>query len=233
MNEQTAVIIGASGLIGSQLVEKLLQDDVFETVRVLVRRRLAFNHPKLQQEIVDFNILEDYKNKFGTGDSIFCCIGTTQKKVKGNKTAYEQIDHDIPVHAAQIGMANGFKKFLIVSSAGADGSSSNFYLRLKGKTENDIKQCAFDTICIFRPSMLLGKRNEPRPAEKMAQLFMQTLSFLFIGPFKKYHPVRASVVAKAMIDESKKNDRGIFILEYKEMAAPVKPGPHPLSVPHS
>lgn len=228
MNEQTAVIIGASGLIGRHLVEKLLQDDCFETVRVLVRRRLALNHPKLQQEIVDFNSLEDFKNKFGTGDSIFCCIGTTQKKVKGNKKAYEQIDHDIPVQAAQIGMANGFKKFLIVSSVGANASSSNFYLRLKGKTENDIKQYDFDTISIFRPSILLGKRNESRPAEGIAQFFMQSLSFLFIGAFKKYHPVKASVVAKAMIRESKNNHRGIFILDYKEIEGTVTPGPHPL-----
>ncbi|MDB5223569.1 MAG: Semialdehyde dehydrogenase - binding protein [Chitinophagaceae bacterium] len=217
MNEQTAVVLGASGLIGNYLVEQLLQDDYFGTVRVLARRKIAFNHPKLQQVQVDFNDINDYTNKFGKGDIIFCSIGTTQKKVKGDKAAYEKIDHDIPVNAAHIGITNGYKKFLIVSAAGANSSSSNFYLRLKGKIENDIKQFAFETISFFRPSMLLGKRDEWRPAEKMGQVFMQLFSFMFIGSLNKYHPIKAEDVAKAMITESKQTKAGIHILEYKEM----------------
>lgn len=217
MNEQTAVIIGASGLIGNHLVEQMLADEYFGTVRVLVRRGLAFTHPKLQQVIANFNDFNDFKNKFGKGDIIFCCIGTTQKKVNGDKTAYEKIDHDIPVNAAQIGIDHGFKKFLIVSSIGANALSNNFYLRLKGKTEHAVKQFPFKSISIFRPSILLGKRREARPAEKTGQVFMQALSFLFAGSFKKYHPIKASNVANAMIAESKLSRPGVTILEYKEM----------------
>ncbi|HEY8688506.1 MAG TPA: NAD(P)H-binding protein [Chitinophagaceae bacterium] len=217
MNEQTAVVIGASGLIGNYLVEQLLHDEYFGTVRVLVRRGLAFDHPKLQQVIVNFNNINDYTKRFGKGDIIFCCVGTTQKKVKGDKVAYEKVDHDIPVNAAQIGIDNGFKKFLVVSSIGANLISGNFYLRLKGEMEKDIKQFPFKSISIFRPSMLLGKRNESRPGEKAGQIFMQAISFLFFGRFKKYHSVKAVDVAKAMIAQSKKDDPGIHIVEYPEM----------------
>lgn len=217
MNEQIAVIIGASGLIGNHLVEQLLHDEYFGTIRILVRRGLAFNHPKLQQVIVDFNNINDYSNKFGKGDIIFCCVGTTQKKVKGDKIAYEKIDHDIPVNAAQIGIDNGFKKFLIVSSIGANPISNNFYLRLKGKTEKHIKQFPFKCISIFRPSILIGKRSDARPAEKAGQIFMQAFSFLFVGSFKKYHPVKAEDVAKAMIAESKREKSEIHILEYPDI----------------
>ena len=217
MNEQTAVIIGASGLIGNHLVKQMLFDEYFSTVRVLVRRGLAVSHPKLQQVITDFNDLDSYTDKFGTGDIIFCCVGTTQKKVNGDKVAYERVDHDIPVNAAQIGIDNGFKKILIVSSIGANAVSNNFYLRLKGKTENAVKQFPFRSISIFRPSMLLGKRTEARPAEKAGQILMQAFSFLFVGSLKKYHPVKAEDVAKAMITGSKKEEAGIHILEYTEM----------------
>ncbi len=217
MNEQTAVIIGASGLIGNHLVGQILYDEYFSTVRVLVRKGIAFNHPKLQQVIMNFDDVDNYTDNFGTGDIIFCCIGTTQKKVRGDKIVYAKVDHDIPVNAAQAGIDNGFKKFLIVSSVGANPISDNFYLRLKGKMEKNIKQFPFKSISIFRPSMLLGKRNESRPLEKAGQVLMQAFSFLFAGSFKKYHPVKAEDVAKAMILESKKEGSGIRILEYQEM----------------
>jgi 3-beta hydroxysteroid dehydrogenase/isomerase family. len=217
MNEQAAVVIGASGLIGSNLVQQLLQYEKFSTVRVLVRKKLGLDHPKLEQAVVDFSDLDDYTNKFGTGDVIFSCIGTTQKNVKGDKAAYEKIDHDIPVNAAGIGIANGFKKFLIVSSVGANASSSNFYLKLKGKTENDIEQFPFNSISIFRPSMLLGKRDEHRPFENILQGSTKLISSLFWGSLKKYHSINAKDVAKAMIVESKQNKEGVHILEYNEM----------------
>lgn len=217
MNEQTAVIIGASGLIGSHLLDQALQDDHFSLVRVLVRRKLEITHPKLQQEIVDFNKPDDYSKKFGKGDSIFCCVGTTQKKVKGDKAAYEKIDHDIPVNAARIGSGSGFKKFLIVSSVGADPSSSNFYLQLKGKTENDIKRFAFESISFFRPSMLLGKRNESRPFENLLQGGISFISSFLFGSLIKYHSIKARDVARAMIAESKQIQSGIHILDYKEI----------------
>jgi uncharacterized protein YbjT (DUF2867 family) len=217
MNELTAVIIGASGLTGNLVLEELLKDEDFKTVRVLVRRNINIIHPKLEQQIVNFNNVDDYTKKFGQGDVIFCCIGTTQKKVKGDKDLYKQIDYDIPVNAAAIGIAKGFKKFLIVSAIGANENASNFYLQLKGKIENALKKFHFDRLDIFQPSVLNGNRKETRIGEKIIQGILDIVSFLFLGPLKKYHAVGADNVAKAMVYASKQNKHGIHYYTYQEM----------------
>jgi uncharacterized protein YbjT (DUF2867 family) len=217
MKEQTALVIGASGLTGSFVVEELLKDPSFKLVRILGRKNLHINDPKLQQTIVNFNDINDYADKFGFGDVIFCCIGTTQKNIKGDKIAYEKIDFDIPINAARMGIVNKFKKFLMVSAVGANENSSNFYLKLKGKTESALRQFSYQSISIFRPSILLGNRKEIRPAEKIMQGIMKTISNLFSGSLKKYRAIYASDVAKAMVKESKLDNRGFHIFEYKEI----------------
>jgi len=217
MNELTAVVIGATGLTGNLVVEELLKDKNFKTVRILTRRNVNIHHQKLQQEIVNFNDPDDYSKKIGEGDAIFCCIGTTQKKVKGDKALYEKIDFDIPVNAARIGITKGFKKFLIVSAVGANENSSNFYLRLKGKTENALKQLPFNSLAIFQPSILNGTRNENRFGESVVQTIMDLLSFLFLGPLTKYRGIGANNVAKAMVYESKQKDSGVHYFTYSDM----------------
>ena len=217
MKEQTAVIIGASGLTGNHLVNQMLQDDYFGTVRILVRKELNFTHPKLQQQIVDFNNIDDYTQKLGEGDIIFCCIGTTTKKVKGNMAAYEKVDFDIPYNAAAIGIANNFKKFLMISSAGANANSNNFYLKLKGRIENALKQFSFESMIIFRPGLLLGKRNEYRWGENILQNATKFLSHFLFGSLQKYHSIEAKDVAGAMIAASKKILPGYHIFEYPEI----------------
>ena len=217
MNEQAAVVIGATGLTGSLVVAELLKDNAFKTVRILVRTPAGITHPKLIQQIVNFNDIDDYTTKFGYGDVIFCCIGTTRNKVKGNKEAYIKIDFDIPINAARMGVVNKFKKFLIVSAIGANEKSSNFYLRLKGKTENALQQFSFNSISIFRPSLLTGRRKENRAAEKIAEGIMEIFSFIFFGYLKKYHPVSAATVAKAMVKQSKNDDPGVHYFEYQEI----------------
>lgn len=214
MIEQTALVIGATGLVGNFVVEELLKDESFKTVRILVRRSLKIIHPKLEERIVNFTDINDYAEKFGYGDVIFCCIGTTQNKVKGDKDAYEKIDFEIPLNAARMGIVNKFKKFLIVSAVGANESSSNFYLKLKGRTENALQQFAFQSISVFRPSILSGNRKEIRPAEKIMQSIIKVVSPLLIGSLKKYRAIKASDVAKAMVNESKRNDSGIHYFEY-------------------
>jgi uncharacterized protein YbjT (DUF2867 family) len=217
MNKLTAVVLGATGLTGNLVVEKLLKDKDYKTVRVLVRRTLTILHPKLQQQIVNFNDKKDFSKKMGQGDVIFCCIGTTKKKVNGNNTLYERIDHDIPVNAAEIGISQHFKKFLIVSAVGANESSSNFYLKLKGKTENSLKHFPFESLSIFQPSILNGKRKENRPAEQIAQTLMDLLSFLLLGPLIKYRAIGADNVARAMVYESKQKKAGIHYYQYPQM----------------
>ena len=217
MTDQKAVVLGATGLIGSQVVDELLKDDSFSIVKVLTRRSLSIIHPKLLQEIVDFTNIDEYTDKFGQGDVIFCCVGTTQKNVKGDRLAYRKVDYDIPVNAAAIGISNNFKKFMIVSSVGADAGSSNFYLQLKGETENALKEFPFESIGIFQPSILLGNRAEVRAGEKVMQKLMKLFSRLLIGSLKKYRAIDSRDVANAMVLESKQNNPGVHYRGYTEM----------------
>ena len=217
MNELTAVVFGATGLTGSLLLQELLKDKDYKTVRILVRRNVNVSHPKLEQEIVDFNDIDDYTKKFGEGDVIFSCIGTTQKNVKGDKALYEKIDLDIPVNAAKIGISKNYKKFLIVSAIGANENASNFYLRLKGRTEKTLKEIPFVSLSIFQPSLINGKRNENRTGEAIAQTVMDLLSFLLLGPLEKYRAIGANNIARAMVNESKQQRTGVNYYRYNEM----------------
>jgi len=217
MNELTAVVLGATGLTGNLVLEELLKDENFVIVRVLTRRKINRSHPKLQQEIVNFNDMDDYTQKFGEGDVIFSCIGTTQKNVKGDKVLYENIDFDIPVNAAKIGISKNYKKFLIVSAIGANENASNFYLKLKGKTEKALKEIPFVSLSIFQPSLINGKRNENRTGEAIAQTVMDLLSFLLLGPLEKYRAIGANNIAKAMVNESKQKKTGVNYYRYNEI----------------
>ena len=214
MNEQTAIVIGATGLIGHVVVEVLLKDPAFRKVRILVREKTGLSHPKLEEKIVNFNDIADYTAKFGKGDVIFSCVGTTQKKVQGDKNAYKKVDFDIPVNAAKIGIENGFKKFMLVSSVGADSTSKNFYLKLKGEIEDTLKEFPFESIGFFQPSILLGERNESRSGEQIAKMLMRTFSKLLIGGYKKYRAIDAKDVAAAMVNESKNHNPGVHSFEY-------------------
>lgn len=217
MPTQIAVVIGASGLIGSQVLEQLLKDASFSLVKILVRTPLDIKHSKLQQELVDFNNDEDFRNKLGSGDCIFCCVGTTQKKVHGDKEAYRKVDFDIPVNAARFGIENGFKKYFLVSAVGANEESKNFYLKLKGETENAIKEFNFESIGIFQPSILLGARNEKRSGEAIVKKLMKLFSLFLLGGLKKYRAIDAADVAKAMIEEGKKSNNGVHYFTYESM----------------
>jgi len=217
MQGQTAVVIGSTGFIGSQLVQLLLYDPAFTEVRILVRQPTLLSHPKLVVEVVSFDNYQEIKDKMSVGHSVFCCVGTTQKKVQGDKIAYRKVDYNIPVNAANASIENGFKKFLIVSSVGANKNSRNFYLQVKGAAEEAISKLDFDSIHFFRPSILLGNRKEFRAGEMFAKRSMHLMSFLLFGPLKKYKPIEGSEVAKAMIAASKQNQKGVHIYEYEEM----------------
>lgn len=218
MEGKTALVIGATGLIGHLVVQELVKDNSIQLVRLLVRTPFAFNHQKLDVQVVNFDSIDEVTRKAGKGDMIFCCIGTTRKKVKGDKTEYRKIDHDIPYNVAWAGQLNGYPKFLLVSAVGANPVSDNFYLQLKGSAEEDISSLAFDSIHIFRPSLLLGKRKEFRTGEIFAKGLMQALSFIFRGPLSKYRAIQATTVAKAMIAAAKKEIRGVHVYHFDEMA---------------
>jgi uncharacterized protein YbjT (DUF2867 family) len=217
MYRKTAIVLGATGLIGQHLVQELLQNEFFSKVRILVRRPLNFNHPKADVQVVNFNDEKDIAARIDIGDVIFCCIGTTRKKVKGNRTEYRKVDYDIPIIIARLGIQHGFNQFLIVSAIGANPVAANFYLQLKGCIEEDVTALPFESIHIFRPSILLGKREEFRFGEQIGQGFMKAISFLLLGGWRKYKPIAAADVAKAMVAAANKEIAGVHMYEYDEM----------------
>lgn len=217
MQPQTAVVLGSTGLTGQFLTEFLLNDPAFAKVRILVRRPVQLVHPKLEIEIVDFENLAQYRQKLGKGDCIFCCIGTTQRKVKGDKKQYRKIDVDIPVHAAQIGKDAGFTNYLIVSAVGANPTSANYYLKIKGEVENGIAALQYERFHVFRPSLVLGDRKEFRPLEIFAKNTMKVVDHLLFGKLRRYRSMQAVDIAVAMVAASKKPEHGMFVHHYDDM----------------
>lgn len=208
-------------MIGNYLLEALLQDDYFNTIRIIVRRPRQKTDPKMEVKLVDFNDTESIKLAVEESDTIFCCIGTTQKNVKGDNDLYRKIDFDIPVKAARLGKEIGCEKFIIVTSVGANSHSNTFYLKLKGELENAIHSVGLDAVHIMQPSMLLGERKEHRSGEGLLQSSTKLLSGLFFGSLRKYKAIHGKTVAAAMLNAAKKNDTGFFRYTYdgiKELA---------------
>src|SRR6188508_317180 len=142
----TATLVGATGLIGSYLLEELLNDPNFDTVRILIRRPIDITHPKLGKKIVDFNDSDSLLVALSNSDVVFCSVGTTNKKVKGDKEAYRKIDFDIPVKLARFCKMTGCQEFILVSSAGANSKSRNFYQRLKGEADEAVKNAGLKNV---------------------------------------------------------------------------------------
>ncbi|TKC00693.1 Rossmann-fold NAD(P)-binding domain-containing protein [Pedobacter cryophilus] len=205
----SAIVLGASGLIGSHLLTLLLNDPHFDSIKIFVRKLLPIQHPKLIQIVTDFEHLELKKEEI-KADIIFCCLGSTQKKTP-DLAIYKKIDHDYPLYFAKEGLKNGLRQFHLVSALGANSKSANFYTKMKGDTEEDLKKLGISSLHIYQPSFLRGNRNENRPLEKIALVLIKVIDPLLIGSLKKYRSIAAEDVAKAMINESIKNKKGIFV----------------------
>jgi uncharacterized protein YbjT (DUF2867 family) len=208
---KTALIIGSTGLIGSHLLDLLLESQEYDKVITFVKRDSGIQHPKLKQHIIDFDKPETYK-ELVVGDDFFCSIGTTIKKA-GSQNAFRKVDFEYPKQFASLAQQNKVNQFLIITSLGADANSSNFYLKTKGEIQDFLKNCAFESISILQPSLLLGNRTEFRLGEKMGVYFMKLFSFLFIGNLKKYKAIQSEAVAKAMFIIAQKNYKGFQIIE--------------------
>lgn len=204
-----AIIAGASGLIGGLLLNIILHEHEYDEVLILVRKELPVQHIKLKQLLVDFDRLDRYADLIA-GDVIFCCLGSTRKKTPDLKI-YRRIDHDYPVHLAQLALKNGIGQYHLVSAIGANAASSNFYTKMKGETEADIKKIGLHCLHIYRPSLLTGDRNEKRRGEGFFAGLMKILDPLLIGGLKKYRSIPAKTVARAMYNESLIKQAGIFI----------------------
>ncbi|MFN3403527.1 MAG: NAD(P)H-binding protein [Cytophagaceae bacterium] len=192
----TAIVLGATGLIGKYLVKMLLEDPDYNKVIILVRRPVSYQSEKAEVVITDFSNPESYAH-YIKGDHFFCCIGTTIKKA-GSKEEFRAVDFTIPVKMASLASSNGVSKFLVISSLGGNSDSGNFYLKTKGEMEAMIRKNHFRHIAILRPSLLLGDRDEVRTGESVAKYFMSFFKPFFLGSLKRFRPVHAESVARAM-----------------------------------
>jgi uncharacterized protein YbjT (DUF2867 family) len=208
---KSALVAGASGLVGRHCVQALLKEPSYATVTAFLRRPLDFSHPKLIQHIIDFEELEGAGNWL-SADDVFCCLGTTMKKA-GTEEAFRKIDFDYPIKLAALAQHCGAKQFSIVSSLGADPHSRIFYTRIKGEVEEAVRKISFIALHIFRPSFLLGKRGEPRPRERVGIAVMSVLKHVMLGPLEKYQAIQASDVANAMVRVAQMNLTGVRVYE--------------------
>ena len=196
--KKTAIIIGATGLTGSYLLQKLIEDDRYGIIKLFSRSKIEELPSKVQQFIGDLLKLEQFKADF-TADEVYCCIGTTLKKTP-NKTLYKKIDCGIPVAAAKLSKANNIKTFLVISAMGANKKSSVFYNKTKGEMEHHVLQENVKNTFILRPSLIGGERNQYRVLEKIGLIVFKIIQPLFIGKLKKYKIVKAETIAQAMIN---------------------------------
>ena len=212
---KTALLFGASGLVGNHLLNQLISNNNYSKIKLFVRSTIDISDPKIEIIQTDFNNLENHKEDI-IGDDCFFCIGTT-KKNSPDKNEYRRVELDVPKEIAQIAKSNSVNSFVFISSGYADPKSSGDYLKFKGEVEEELKKLNFPKLGIMRPSFLLGDRKEKRVGEKIGIFVFKLLSPLFLGPLKKMKPIHSATVAKAMIAITQ-NDSSKTIFESNEIS---------------
>lgn len=215
-NNRSALLVGVSGLIGGHCLRLLLQDDLYSRVTDLVRRALEINDPKLNQHRIDFDRLQEFANLI-QADDVFCCLGATIKKA-GSQEVFRKVDFTYVVQTAALALKNSAHQFLVVSSLGANTHSRVFYSRVKEEMEEAVGKLPFEGIHIFRPSLLLGDRQEFRLGERIGSVGMRLASFAMVGPWRKYRPIQGQTVAQAMVNAAKMKLPGLNVWESDRIA---------------
>lgn len=211
VEQRTALLAGASGLVGAALLQHLLEGQQYSRVKVLVRSPLSTEHPRLEQIVVDYDNLDSYKQHFSV-DAVYCCLGTTIKKA-GSQEAFKRVDLEYPLTLAKLAKHNGVQRFLMITAVGANRGSRNFYSRVKGEVEEGLKSSGLPSLHIFRPSLLLGDRQEFRLGEKLAIMLNPLLKLILRGGLRKFKPILAADVAQAMAKKGQTSEKGCFIYE--------------------
>ena len=192
-----ALLFGASGLVGSHLLNQLISNNNYSKIKLFVRSTIDLDDPKIEIIQTDFNNLENHREDI-KGDDCFFCIGTT-KKNSPDKNEYKRVELEVPKQIAQIAKSNFVNSFVFVSSGYADLKSSGDYLKFKGEVEEELKKLNFPKLGVMRPSFLLGERKEKRVGEKIGIFIFKLLSPLLLGPLKKMKPIHSEIVARSMI----------------------------------
>ncbi len=192
-----ALLFGASGLVGSHLLNQLISNNNYSKIKLFVRSAIDLNEPKIEIIQTDFNNLENHREDI-KGDDCFFCIGTT-KKNSPDKNEYKRVELEVPKQIAQIAKSNFVNSFVFVSSGYADPKSSGDYLKFKGEVEEELKKLNFPKLGVMRPSFLLGDRKEKRVGEKIGIFIFKLISPLLLGPLKKMKPIHSEIVARSMI----------------------------------
>lgn len=196
---RTAIVFGATGLVGRELLYHLIKDIRYKAIKVFTRRDLHIEHIKVVEKVVDVENVDAYSDSI-KGDDLFICLGTTRRKA-GSIEKMEEIDRHMPVKIARAALVNGVRNIAVVSSLGANPGSGNYYYRIKGKMEEDILALDFTHKRILRPSILLGKRDELRLLESTGKALIKGLGFLLGGRKRKYRGIEARDVAYVMVRE--------------------------------
>lgn len=195
MKMRSALVVGATGLVGLALVKLLCESEEYVAVNIIARRPLDFNHPKLVVKVREFDQIADADIEFA--HEVFCCLGTTIKKA-GSREQFEKVDVEYPLTIAALTKNRGIGHFIVISAMGASEKSFAYYNRVKGKLEEELIAMDFPQLSIVRPSLLVGDRGEFRLGEKIGEKALQLFNPLLIGPAKKYRSISAEQVALAM-----------------------------------
>ncbi len=207
---KSALVLGATGVVGRELVRELCENENYDKIIVWARRELKFSHEKLETQIVNFS---DVKNMPPREiDEIFCALGTTMKQA-GSREAFLRVDVDYVYAAAKWGKAAGVRCFVLVSAPGANEDSPSFYLRAKGRIERCVSELGFDSLQIVRPPIILGERSDARPLERLAAAVFKLLPACVLG---KFRPLSGASIARAMINAASSDARGVQIYEPRE-----------------
>jgi uncharacterized protein YbjT (DUF2867 family) len=205
MRSRTALLVGATGLVGGRCLARLLGDPNYESVRVLARRALTVTDPKLDVKLVDFDRLSEGDV---VGRDVYLCLGTTIK-VAGSQEAFRKVDQHYTVTVAKLALASGAERAALVSSVGANAQAKNFYLRVKGETEAEVIALGYRSVAIMQPSLLLGERAEKRAGEGFAAAASHVVKGLMLGGLRVYRPIEGDTVAAAMIAAVRRGESGV------------------------
>lgn len=212
---RAALVLGATGLVGGQVLDLLLASPRYGRVSVVGRRALDRQHPRLVQHVTDMDRMAEHPDWFAV-DDVFCCLGTTIAAA-GSQEAFRRVDHDYVVQAAELAARGGAARYLLVSSSGASAGSRIFYSRTKGEAEDGVRATTIPGVTLLRPSLLLGDREENRPGEALAQKVAPVLNRVLVGPLRRYRGVDARVVARAMVRLAGDEPRGVRVVESEQI----------------